>query len=95
MNCGLGELYVANDSEKRLNANDLKAIVDSFVTMRAVKSDKKVVSSTVGATISDSIKRVSSPLQSVQEESEASDSSGVERRHAKRKSKPSKRSRVK
>ena len=64
---------------KRWSVQDAKSIVDSYV----VGSSQDIKSAPIN----------NSALQSVQEESEASDSSNAEKRPAKRQSKPSKRSR--
>jgi hypothetical protein len=93
MHCGL-ELEREKKTGKRFTTDDLKAIVESYVSTDSGKhGDSKVAAASKDPT-SESIKRVSSPLQSVREESEVSDSSGVEHHNTKRSSKPSKRSRV-
>jgi hypothetical protein len=93
MHCGL-ELEREKKTGKLFTTDDLKAIVESYVSTKSGKhGDGKVAAAPIDPT-SESIKRVSSPLQSVREESEVSDSSGVEHHNKKRSSKPSKRSRV-
>jgi hypothetical protein len=93
MHCDL-ELESEKKTGKRFTTDDLKAIVESYVSTKSGNhGDDEVAVASVGPT-SESIKRVSSPLQSVREESEGSDSSGVEHHNTKRSSKSSKRSRV-
>jgi len=90
------EVAMSKAGETRLTESDLRTILRSHVK---VPQEIRAQSSTDAAVLEDipeSIKRVSSPLQSVREESEGSDSSSVEKRAAgKRTNKPSKRSRVK
>jgi hypothetical protein len=93
MHCGL-ELEREKKTGKRFATEDLKAIVESHVNNKSDKHVDGKVAATPLCPTSESIKRVSSPLQSVREESEGSDSSGVEHHNTKRSSKSSKRSRV-
>lgn len=70
----------SDDKAKRWRVADAKSIVKSYVSEKSECKPRSIHQGTL-------------PLQSVQEESEASDSSNAERRPAKSRSKPSKRSR--
>jgi hypothetical protein len=93
MNCTLEVQPTKRRPEKRMCEADIRAVLASFLLVGGMGNE-----SAIGQAIDDmpdSIKRLSSPLQSVrEEETEVSDDSSVEKRPAKPTNKPSKRSRV-
>lgn len=78
-----------HDHDEVLSTKDLRMIVTAHLHPKGHRRSAGTCSSGVDS----SIKRISSPLQSVLEESEVSESSSVEKRPTKRSNKPSKRSR--
>jgi hypothetical protein len=93
MNCNLKEGHRPAANEKSLSSTELRSIAESYILSVDSRKTFTAFRSRLGDDIDDgTIKRVSSPLQSVQEESEVSESS-VEKRSTKRSIKPSKRSR--
>jgi hypothetical protein len=76
-----------------LSHRDLRTIVRERVLPETMSLGELQLGETNAPTLDGTIKRISSPLQSVLEESEVSESSSVEKRPVKRPNKPSKRSR--
>jgi hypothetical protein len=97
MKCTLRLVVESPPGEVVLSHRDLRTIVSERLHPETMSRDEARLGATRDATnpptLDGAIKRISSPLQSVLEESEVSEASSVEKRPTKRPNKPSKRSR--